>query len=379
MNKLKKCKQCERELPKNTDYFFKKKDTKDGFTNKCKQCTGQEFTKYLDLKDGEMFCKGCRRILPHDGDHFPKDKNLKTGLRNVCFECKGKTFGERKPQSVKWTQQEDDLLKKEYPDNLNIDIAHLFPNRTEKAITDRASKLGISKSEIEQEKRYERHSEFMFQNSHWIGIPKSEQEKQQHSKRMKRKWQEDYDEMLANVQYERTSEHREYLSKIKSEAGAWKGENNPRAINPLFGSENGRWLGGITPLLFWLRNQLGEWKQESMKHHNYACALSGESFEEIHHLTSFKQIVSETLDETGFKYTKSLEDYSDKELEILRAAIIKNNNKYGYGVCLTKEIHKTFHDLYGYGNNTPKQFEEFKQRYFNKEFNHLNKNKLLNI
>lgn len=351
----------------NTDYFFTKKGTADGFTNKCKECQNYKFTKYHELKEGEMFCKKCERILPHDAEHFPIDKTTKTGLRNVCYECKGSTFGERRLQ-LKWTKKEDDLLMKEYPDNLNIDILHLFPNRTDKAITDRAGKLGISKSDIALEKRYEKQSEFMFHNSPWIGIPKTDQEKENTSIRMKKMWKENPESMLANAQYERTSYHREYLGNIKAEAGLWKGENNPRFINPLFGSDNGRWLGGITPLLLWLRNQLSDWKQESMKFHNYTCILTGENFDEIHHLYSFKQIVRETLDSLNFEYTKTLESFTDEEIEIVRDLIIKNNNKYGLGVCLTKEVHKLFHDTYGYGDNTPEQFYEFKERFNNGEF-----------
>lgn len=364
----KKCKKCEREHPLNTDYYFKNKERPDGHVENCKECSGFKFTKYHSLKDGEMICKKCERVLPYDVEHFPQDKTTKTGLRNVCYECKGSHFGKRKEKAKNWTKEEDELLKKVYSDNLNKDILHLFPTRTDRALMDRASNLGIYKSQEAVEKRYDAHSEYMYQNSAWIGVPKTENHKEHLSTLMKDRWKKSPEEMLLVTQYERDANHRQYLSSIRTEAGMWKGENNPRFINPLRGSDNGRWLGGITPLLFWFRNQLSDWKKESMEFHNYKCILTGENFDEIHHLYSFNSIIEETLNQINFNYTKTLENFTEEELEILRSLILENNNKYGLGICLKKDVHKLFHDLYGYGNNTPEQFKEFEERFNSGEF-----------
>ncbi|MFS0643688.1 SANT/Myb-like DNA-binding domain-containing protein [Siminovitchia sp. 179-K 8D1 HS] len=376
MEETKECKKCLREFPRNTDYFYKKKDSKDGFTTKCKECNGQKFTKYHQLKEGEMFCKRCEKILPYNDEYFPKDKNTKTGLRNVCYVCsKGKTgsarYGKRKEKTPEWTKEEDSLLIEIYPDNRNEDIIDRFPNRTSKALIDRARLLGIKKSELGREKIYKTHSERMKEECHWIGKPKSNEEKAYLSQLMKKRWENDYENMLANAQYERTSELRDYMRKLRKQEGRWRGNNNPRHKNPLKGSDNPRWLGGITPLLFWFRNQLEDWKKDSMEFHNYTCVLTGKNFDEIHHLYSFREIVQETLDELDWQYGKTLEECSEDELEVLRETIIKNNKKYGLGVCLTKEVHKLYHDLYGYGGNTPEQFEEFMQKYRQGEFNEI--------
>lgn len=372
----KACNRCERELPLNSDYFYRNRAHKDGLSNICKECNGQRFTRYHELKEGEMFCKRCENILPYNDEYFPKDRNTKTGLRNVCYKCsKGKAgsarYGKRKKRAPRWSKEEDDLLIKLYPDNTNEEIIDKFPKRTVKALQDRAGVLGVGKSSVAREKQYKAHSEKMKVSSAWIGVPRTKGEKERLSELMRKRWENDREAMLEMVQYERTPEHREHFAELRRKEGRWKGENNPRHISPLRGADNPRWEGGITPILFWLRNQIDDWKKDSMEFHNYTCVITGRNFDEIHHLYSFREIIKETLSELGWEYGKTLEECSEEELERLREAIIHNNNKYGLGVCLTKEAHKLFHDLYGYGGNTPEQFEEFKKRSELGEFDKL--------
>lgn len=87
---MKKCNKCKRELPLNSDYFHKKKDS---FTSNCKECSNGRFTKFLQLKDGEMFCNKCDKILPYTEEYFPIDKSAKDGFRKTCHVCSGRLKG----------------------------------------------------------------------------------------------------------------------------------------------------------------------------------------------------------------------------------------------------------------------------------------------
>ena len=130
--------------------------------------------------------------------------------------------------------------------------------------------------------------------------------------------------------------------------------NKPKGLN------HWNWKGGITPLNFYSRSFIYLWKRESMKNCNYRCVITGEVFNVVHHLYSFSNILTESLNELGLQPRGDISEYSDIELKLIEEKIVELHNKYPLGVCLTDETHKLFHSLYGRVNNTPEQFEEFK-------------------
>lgn len=131
------------------------------------------------------------------------------------------------------------------------------------------------------------------------------------------------------------------------------------------------WKGGTEALYDHLRKKLDGWKKESMESCGYRCVITGGYFDVIHHLYSFNKIVSETLDILGLEFRGKISKYSTEELIAIENLCLDLHKKYGLGVCLSKKIHDLYHKIYGKYDNTPEQFEEFKERYKNGEFDHL--------
>lgn len=83
-----------------------------------------------------------------------------------------------------------------------------------------------------------------------------------------------------------------------------------------------------------------EWRKQVYKRDNWTCQITKIKSKDIvaHHLNSYN---------------------IDKH----------NRININNGITLSKEVHELFHKEYGYGNNTKEQFEEFKKRYLDGEFN----------
>jgi len=372
---FKVCNKCERKLPANIDYYHKKHDTKDGFTNNCKECRGYKFTNKLTHipQEGYKFCIKCDRELPIDIKYFPPDKLCLDGLRNVCRECgKDGHFMEDGYIPKKWwTKEEEEFLISVYPNYTCEELVKkYYPNMTPKQLWDKAWLLGISFKNDEVIKRgYEQRSiKISGENHYAYGKPMPEKTRKKLSIAKKGKYIGKDNWWYGKKQ---SLEHRNKLSIARKELGRWKGDKNPRHINPLNGELNGRWEGGIKELYYDLRDHLQGWKKSSIEECHYKCVLTGGEFDNIHHLYNFKNIVREVFSELQLPMYQTIGEYSEFERENIYKLLNEKHKFYGNGVCLCKPLHKLFHDTYGYFNNTKKQFELFTERYKNFEFDIL--------
>ena len=141
-----------------------------------------------------------------------------------------------------------------------------------------------------------------------------------------------------------------------------------KASKRQIGNNNHNWKGGITPIVNYLRDNIKQWKLDSMEYCNYKCIITGQSFNIIHHLYGFNNIVRETLNILNLDIYVNVNQYTEEELKLIKDKCLELHYKYGLGVCLCKEMHDLFHKNYGNGNNNIDQFLIFCQRYYNNEF-----------
>ena len=141
------------------------------------------------------------------------------------------------------------------------------------------------------------------------------------------------------------------------------------------GESNPSWKGGITPISIYLRSLpiVEQWANNCKQQVNYTCKLTGKVSGELntHHLKAFSTIVLEAHKLYGIKIYETIGEYTQEELHKLEEYVASWHKDNSNAVVLCEEAHILFHSLYGKGNNTKKQFEEFKERYLNGEFNDL--------
>lgn len=371
------CKKCGRELPNNKDYYFVKLGK---LKNSCKECDGHKFTNHLThiAKDGYCFCKKCDRELPYEYRYFPEDKATKTGLRNMCREC-NPSYGrflnkDEDYHDRKWTDGEIKLLKEVYKDYTNKELVEkFFPTRTIRSIESMASILKVSGKTEETYKRSRAYQTEIIRDKLTGRIITSEWREK--ISKTKKEYYKTHDGWWKGRK--RSKEQCQFMSELRKSEGKWKGDLNPRHINPLKGKDNGRWEGGITDTYTELRSDTKDWQNESMEFCNYRCVVTDNDFDNIHHTTPFKDIVNYSFKNIGLEVKEKVSDYNHNDFERLRLELKALHVCFGYGACLSKEVHKLFHDNYGYTNFTPYDFLDFIYRIDYGEFNEwFSENKL---
>lgn len=138
--------------------------------------------------------------------------------------------------------------------------------------------------------------------------------------------------------------------------------------HPLYGKRGSlckNWKGGVSSLSQHLRAYMKKslWTKKSFEVSNYNCVITGKNNGDLqlHHIYGFNIILREALEILRLDTKEEIGEYTIKELNLLESTVEQLHFKYGLGVPLTKNIHDEFHSIYGAGNNTPEQFEEFKK------------------
>ena len=116
---------------------------------------------------------------------------------------------------------------------------------------------------------------------------------------------------------------------------------------------------GYNDLSEYVRRNNLEWKTESMKNCEYKCVLTGERFDDIHHIYGLNLILNETMYNLNIEVKENMDDYTSEELRKILDTFRNIQSTYPLGVCLSKPVHSLFHSIYGYGDNTQEQWNEF--------------------
>ena len=216
-------------------------------------------------------------------------------------------------KSRQWTNDEIDKFIELYPSTDNNELCKIF-NRTYDAIINEAVKLEISKDNRFTEEDIEFIKDnYMKMSDYDIGI---------------------------------VLHHNWRVIKCKRLSYGWK------HYEPILGQD-------YKDITNYCRNNTVHWRNESMKYCGYKCVITGSNFDEVHHLYSANLIMKEIADELDIIPSAKPSEYSPEKLEEIANLFDEKQMEHGYGVCLTKELHKMFHSEYGFGDNTREQFLDF--------------------
>lgn len=222
--------------------------------------------------------------------------------------------------NYQWTDSEIEILKNNYVYGSIIELKELLPNHSYDSITSKAMRLGLKCRE--------------FWSNEEIEI-------------LKKYYPTSTSDQMCNLLPKR---NKKTIIMKACELGIHTLIFEQNQLNPK-----------IKSLSSFLRENNQQWRNESMKACHYKCVITGEKFDDIHHIHGLNLIIQETLEISGLDIKNDINDYTESEIKLLLDSFYDVQSKYPLGKCLTKDIHKKFHSIYGYGNNTEEQWNDFIQ------------------
>lgn len=230
-----------------------------------------------------------------------------------AIQCKARKMGLTKSQL--WTNDEMKIMKEKYPSLGAKDIMEFLPNKTYAAIIGKAVAMGLRCDFFWTEE------EVAFLCDNYLNM--SDEELASHLNRK--------------------------VQSIKDKR--W-------SMGLLYPKMDRKYYD-ITD---YIRHNNENWKKASMKNCNYKCIFTNDTDFEIHHLYSFNLILKETMQDDRW-INKDIKEYSDIEIKNMLSIFNEYQDKYPLGVCVSKEIHKLFHLIYGNRYNTVEQWNKFEEDY----------------
>lgn len=247
-------------------------------------------------------------------------KMLSRDIKSDSIHRKAFDMGITQPVNV-WTQDEINILLKNYSIKPMQEILELLPNRTMAGIMGQARKYNL-KSYFYLNRIYKDYEIEYIKNN--------------------------YDK----VSYDEMSKH------LNRSVGAIK------LRMYMLGLHKPTEIANYGNLYNYVRQRIVSWKNKIKEENHYTCEITGKrSNIVVHHIRSFNLLLEECVDALNFPIYDDFSLYTQQQLDTFVETFLNIQEYYGAYVCINEEVHKSFHHIYGYGDNTQDQWDSFVSQY----------------
>lgn len=220
-----------------------------------------------------------------------------------------------------WSDEEINVLIENYPTKPMYDVMRLLPNRSRTSILGQARTQNLKS--------------YFYLNRHYT--------------------EDEIDYLKENYAIKSYEEMSEDLGRT---VGAIK----QRMI--LLGLRKPTEIANYKNLYRYVRQRITSWRNSVREKCNYVCSVTGKRSNIIvHHIRSFNLLLEECVEMLDFPLYDDFGTYTQEQLDEFVESFLELQEYYGDYVCVTEEVHNEFHSIYGCGNNTREQWEEFIKEY----------------